>query len=403
MRIGLDISGALTSIRATASYVKNLVKSLLLLDAENDYFLFLNYMRPIPRCSLSSWLPSLPGRSGNNVHLTHWRLPWRLLELLWRHFHLPSVEQMTGSVDLFHSPALLSPPQKKGKALLTLHGLAPFVIPELLSPPYVNEMRSLLSEQVKRVHHLITVSSASKSEITRFLSFPEERIHVVPLGVGEEFLSSGRVEGKKKEAGRKLRVTYGISSPFVLYVGALEAHKNLSGILEAFHQIQGDFPDHALVLAGEKGSYAVSLQKKVRELSLEKKVLFPGYIPHEEAGISSRAPGLPLLYSACDLFLFPSFYEGMASPPLEAMACGAPVLTSNLSSLPETTGGAACYVDPYNVEDIAEGIHKILSSPSLQGELAERGKEVARSFTWEEAARKTLRVYQEVAGHEDCV
>jgi glycosyltransferase involved in cell wall biosynthesis len=173
----------------------------------------------------------------------------------------------------------------------------------------------------------------------------------------------------------------------------LQPRKNLSRVVEAFALLRERRPElpHRLAIVGRIGWGVEPLQQRVRELQLESVVPFAGYVADED---------LPALYSAADLFVYPSLYEGFGIPPLEAMACGTPVVTSNVSSLPEVVGDAALSVNPLDVEAMASAMEKVLTDAALRQTLSERGLERARAFTWERMARLTIEVYQEVSSEQ---
>jgi glycosyltransferase involved in cell wall biosynthesis len=181
---------------------------------------------------------------------------------------------------------------------------------------------------------------------------------------------------------------FGISSRYLLYTGQWRKHKNLANLMRAYALLKKktDLP-HELVLTGQLSSQAPEVPELIKKLNLERDVIITGFVPDEE---------LAALYSAADLFVFPSLYEGFGIPPLEAMACGCPVVASNVSSIPEILGDAALFFDPLSVEDMAGAIHKALSSFNLRRELKAKGFERIKKFSYAKMARETLKTYQEV-------
>jgi glycosyltransferase involved in cell wall biosynthesis len=186
----------------------------------------------------------------------------------------------------------------------------------------------------------------------------------------------------------RVRERYQLHHRFVLYVGNIKPHKNLVRLIEAFSALRsGGLDDVKLLIIGDEISKLPALRRAVHQYKLHKHVRFLGYVDDET---------LSILYRLAAVFVFPSLYEGFGLPPLEAMACGTPVVTSNLSSLPEVTGGAAILVDPYDVESIVDGIRRVLDDPALAAEMRLKGRVRARQFSWEESVRKTRQVYTEV-------
>jgi glycosyltransferase involved in cell wall biosynthesis len=216
------------------------------------------------------------------------------------------------------------------------------------------------------------------------LGVEEGRVEVLYPGVEERFhpLNEGSLASVKAR--------YSLDFPFILTVGTLEPRKNHVGLLQAYSLMEGRHP-HRLVIAGGKGWLYEGIFQEVERLSLEERVLFLGYVPEED---------LPALYNLADLFVFPSLYEGFGLPPLEAMACGTPVVVSALSSLPEVVGDGALLVPPREVEALAEAMEKGLGDPSLRRELRGKGLEQAKRFSWSEAAKRLLAIYKRVGGED---
>lgn len=185
----------------------------------------------------------------------------------------------------------------------------------------------------------------------------------------------------------QVRRIYGLPEQFLLYVGTLEPRKNLRRLVKAFGRLKEMGLPHKLVLAGPRGWSMDGFQEQIEELKLGDSVLMLGYIPDED---------LPSLYSLATVFVFPSIYEGFGLPPLEAMACGTPVLSSRNSSLAEICGDAAVLVDPLNEESLLDGLRQVLESKELQAQLGEIGRKRAAEFSWERAAQETIAVYDSV-------
>jgi len=229
----------------------------------------------------------------------------------------------------------------------------------------------------RRARRLIAVSAHTAEEATRLLGVPLARIDVVYHGVDPAFCP---LPANEVAAFRQRR---GLPERFVLFVGTLEPRKNLVRLVEAFARIRAGRV--GLVLAGGKGWLYDELFASVEALGLHEEVIFPGYVVDDE---------LPLWYNAATVLAYPSVYEGFGLPVLEAQACGTPVLTSNVSSLPEAAGDGALTVDPYDVEALAAGLHRLLADEPLRLQLRERGLAHARQFSWPRTAQETARVYR---------
>jgi glycosyltransferase involved in cell wall biosynthesis len=228
---------------------------------------------------------------------------------------------------------------------------------------------------------VITDSQASKADIVRFLRVPPQKVHVVSEGVAQAFrpTSAHKVE--------RIRGRYRLPHEYILFVGSVEKRKNLVGLLHAYAKLTASGRHSPLVVAGSANRRYPELSKVLQELDLEQDAIFAGYMPERD---------LPALYSGATLFVFPSLYEGFGLPPLEAMACGTPVVCSNAASLPEVVGDAALMTDPTDVEGLAAAMFRVLTQPDLAADLRQRGLARAAQFTWERTAHDTLAVYEKV-------
>jgi len=239
---------------------------------------------------------------------------------------------------------------------------------------------SLDYKGIKKATHVIAVSHTTECDLIQHLGIPEERISVVYEGIDHQLF---------RPVERKL-----LDYPYLLYVGTEQPRKNLVGLLRAFRKLksQGNFKDLKLVKVGSAGGPEAEFRKEtlraIRELGLSGDVVFTGYVAEED---------LPAYYSGAECFILPSFYEGFGFPPLEAMACGCPVIVSNVASLPEIVGEAALLVDPNDSDNLAGAIEVVLTDDCLRRELVSKGLERASQFTWEKAAKETVKVYESVA------
>jgi glycosyltransferase involved in cell wall biosynthesis len=244
--------------------------------------------------------------------------------------------------------------------------------------------RASMWSAAHQAHRILTVSEASKRDIIHFFNVPPEKVVVVYNAIEERFAKT-----PSDEAIERVRERYQLNHQFVLYVGNIKPHKNLVRLIEAFATLrrrQG-FNELKLLIIGDEISKLPALRRAVHTQKLHKHVRFLGYLEDET---------LASLYRLASVFVFPSLYEGFGLPPLEAMASGTPVVTSNVSSMPEVTGDAAVLVDPYNVGSIVDGIARVLEDPALSAELRRKGIARAREFSWERSVKRTHRLYQEV-------
>jgi glycosyltransferase involved in cell wall biosynthesis len=294
---------------------------------------------------------------------------------LWEQFMLPYY--CKGK--LLFSPANTGP-LSVAKQVVTIHDIVSIDMPEVFSPDRRTLYRFLLPRLVKRVRAVITVSTFTRERLIEWAKIPPSHVHAIHLGVDQRFSpqQTGSIE--------RLRNALQIPSPYyILALGLIGPHKNLRRLFVAWERAQRELPDDVwLVVAGgeEKGrvfKYA-GIQK------LPPRVHLTGRVADEF---------LPALYSGALAFVFPSLYEGFGLPPLEAMACGTPVLASNVTAMPEVVGDAGLLVDPYDVEAIAHGIRRLVEDTALREELRKKGLERAKRFTWERTAELTWAVLEE--------
>lgn len=356
-------------VTGTGRYIVELLRAMATLEPSRSFLLYAKtdqqrafaIDRPNVRQRLVEECPTSPMK----------RSLWE-----WRRF--PGVLRQD-SVGLYHGPANFLPLRKVCPYVLTLHDMFFF-----RNPKRTNLVRSLywrwsIRLQWRLADVIITDSEFSRREILHFLPVPPDRVHVVPLGIAPRFFRQS--DAAERQA---MREALGIDRPYLLYVGRLDPDKNPEGVIRAFGSLRarGRGPE-LLVVAGAQDHQSERLPAVAAEVGCADRVRFTGYAKEEH---------LQALYQECEVFCYPSFNEGFGFPPLEAMATGAPVVTSNLSSLPEVVGDAAITVDPHSVEAIAAGI-EAACEPVRRRELAEAGPKHAATFTWERTARHTLELY----------
>jgi len=309
-------------------------------------------------------------------------IPRDVLYKSWIETRRPSPQSVTGPVDVVHAPGPALPPGGGAPVVATIHDLAPLRFAER----YPREARLTLKRGVqfaaRDAARIICPSEFTAREVGQLLDVPNQRLRVVPHGVGlppvDPFDAQQFVESR------------GISEPFVLWVGTQEERKNVLGVLEAFARVRRVRSDVCLVLHGPQGWLGESVAAGIRKRGLADAVLV------SEGGLTRRE--LAWLYTRAAVFVFPSIYEGFGLPVLEAMAAGAPVVTSDRAALPESAGDAALLVDPTNVDMIGDAVLRLLDDEALRGELIARGRDRAVGFTWENTARRTWEIYGELVG-----
>jgi glycosyltransferase involved in cell wall biosynthesis len=289
-------------------------------------------------------------------------------------------------VTLFHAPHYVLPPLVMCRSVVTIHDcihlMFPQYLPSRLALTYARVSIGLASRRATRV---LTVSESSKRDILRFVDVPADKIDVIYNAFDERF----GIEPAPEDVAR-VRERYQLHDPFVLYAGTVKPHKNVERLIEAFYLVRKQGMDHLkLVLIGDEISKYAALRRAVHSHQLHKYVRFLGYLPEHT---------LAVMYRLAGVFVFPSLYEGFGLPPLEAMASGTPVVTSNISSLPEVAGDAAVLVDPYDPQSIARGIERVLGDATLRQELRVKGLARAKQFSWETSVGRVREIYRQVAG-----
>lgn len=299
--------------------------------------------------------------------------------ILWDQLGLPLVS-MFKTLDLLFVPAFSCPLFYGGKKVAVVHDLVGKIFAQNFSSSAKIYWSQLLPYSFKKATHLIAISENTKKDLIKYLKISEEKISVIYLAANPIYQS---VKDINKAA--QILKKYNIHSPFILSVGTVEPRKNYDRLIQAFASAKRK--DELLVIVGRFGWRWQASIDLVKRLRLEEKVLFLNYLPEKD---------LLYLYNTCLFFIFPSLYEGFGLPVLEAMNCGAPVVVSNTSSLPEVVEEAGLYIDPYDVGDIKEKIEMLLNSESLQAELKEKSLRQAKKFSWRKTAQETAGVFKEV-------
>ena len=368
MRIGID-ARKLHDF-GIGTYIRNLLRQLARLDRDSEYVLLARPDDCEALASIGANFRSVPETAGNYSLAEQIRIPWALRR---------------ERVDLFHAPHYVLPLLVPCKAVVTIHDCIHLMFPQYLP----NRMalayaRTSIRTAAKRATRVLTVSESSKRDILRFVDVPADKIDVIYNAYDERF----GLEPREEDIVR-VRERYQLDDAFVLYAGNVKPHKNLGRLIEAFHLVRKRGLDHLkLVLIGDQISKYAELRRAVHKHQLHKYVRFLGYLPEDT---------LAVMYRLAGVFVFPSLYEGFGLPPLEAMASGTPVVTSNVSSLPEVAGDAAVLVDPYDPSAIADGIYAVLSNQTFRDELRRKGLARARQFSWEASVGRVLEIYRKAA------
>ncbi len=369
MRIGFDMHGLTDLMQGSRTYAVNLVEALTAIDRDNAYTLYL------PQEVLDAPREAARLQARGNVALRP--IPASLFaRLVW-----PFPRGLPGhGLELYHcqyiAPLLCPVPY-----VLTVHDILHESYPEFFPGRLRRLMSMLYPLSARRAARVLTVSEFSRQELIRLYRLPPERVVCCHNGVGPEF------QVLEERAARAVVERYGVEGPFVLFVGRIEPRKNLSGLIQAMERLAGQGA-HLPLVVGMKDALFEEHYERTTQGRGSARVIFTGKAPQED---------LPAFYNAATLTVYPSFAEGFGLPVLEAMACGSPVVTSNTTSLPEVAGDAALLVDPHDTESLAQAMHSVLTDQDLARRLRHKGLERAALFNWEQSARRTLEVYQEIS------
>lgn len=375
MRIALDYTAGIRQGAGIGQYVRSLVHAMLEQDANTQYTL------------LTSGHPTdeYPFPRATNVHGRSLFIPDRYLNILWYRLHFPlKANYFTGPIDIYHGLDFTLPPlSNKIHKVVTVYDLAFLEHPETAVPSLAAYLNKVVPEAVTRAHVVAAISQATKQALITHYAVPEEKITVIPCGVAPQFQKITD-EATLEETRRK----FDLRQPFILSVGTLEPRKNHLGLIKAFSEVVRQKQSNTLLaIAGGRGWMYEETLQAVKDLNLEERVRFLGRVSELE---------LISLYSLADIFAFPSFFEGFGIPPLEAMACGTPVITSNTSSLPEAAGDAALLVDPHSISELADALLRLLEDDALCETLRQKGYQQVQRFSWANSAAKMLNVYQQL-------
>lgn len=376
MRIWIDGYEANVPQRLGSSQIAfGLLKSLEKIDHKNDYTIFLPHqpMEDLPR--------ERPGWRYREVRVNSFKTWLALPFALYTSKNKP---------DVFFSPTHYAPGFSPVKRVSMIFDLAFLRFPQMFKPRDLWQMKLWTKLSVKSVSRIITISEASKRDITEFYGLDKKKITVAYPGFDEEVFKPVKDPGKI----RKVKDKYGVKGEYALYVGTLQPRKNLIRLIEAFQKID----NLKLVIVGKTkglGRQAWMFEeilKRPKELGIEERVIFTGFAPTED---------LPALMSGAKVFVWPSLWEGFGMPPLEAMACGTPAIVSNVSSLPEVVGDVGIVVDPKSVEQIEGAIRAISFDGKLRAKKSKMSLAQAKKFSWGNMGRTVLKVLEEVGGLEN--
>lgn len=371
-RIAIDCTPACQQSGGIGRYVRELIAALPALDQTTSYRLFVSgASRPMPLPPVANfiWKPT--------------PIPPRWLARVWHRARMPiPIEVFTGQIDLFHATDFVLPPTLPStRTLLTVHDLSFVRVPQAASPPLRAYLNRVVPRSVKMADHILADSQATKDDLQELYDTAADKITVLYSGVSNHF-QPVTDEALLERVKAKYRLT-GID--YLLSVGTVQPRKNYSRVIRALASLRQQGCDLHYAIAGGKGWLEDEMRQTIAETKLGDAVHLLGFVDDDD---------LPALYSAARMLVIPSLYEGFGLPILEAMACGVPVIASNLSSLPEIVGKAGILVDPLDIDAIGDAILRIESDSRRRAFLIDAGRRQAKQFTWEKSARRLKSIYE---------
>lgn len=369
MRIGIDCRSLCGEKTGIGYYTYHLIKALHRLQEDSSLCLYSSRRFDFPQLGEKVCRKAFKGLPGN----------------VWLQTVLPFLLKKD-QISVFHAPLFIVPLISSIPKVVTIHDLSVYIYPEKTTWQNRAILRTLLPASVKAADAVIADSENTKRDIVGHLGARPDKITVIPLAVPDSFYRH-----YDRAAIKQVKEKYGLPENYLLFVGTIEPRKNLERLIRAFGLVlerRKDLP-HRLILAGRLGWLYQDIIRTRNDLALEDRIKLLGYVAEDD---------LPLVHQGADLFVYPSLYEGFGLPVLEAMASGIPVITSQVSSLPEVAGDSCCLINPLNVEELAAAIERILESSSLQAQMAQAGLARAREFSWRKTAEETFQVYRKAAG-----
>jgi glycosyltransferase involved in cell wall biosynthesis len=371
MRIGIDATALPPQPVGAGNYIIQLIRALASLNVNDEFVIFAHQK--------GHALINLPEKDSFEWIIFEDRNPGS--RLIWEQTLFPQLVKKSG-VNLLHSLHYTRPMKLPCASVVTFHDMTFFLYPELHTRAKRLFFPLAIRASARRADALIAVSESTRQDVIRVLGISPEKILTTQSGVDPVFRPINDTVAKGKIAEK-----YDLPERFILYVGLIEPRKNLPMLISAFKRLIDSGEDYKLVLVGRYGWMYEELLKQINNLDLEGMIHFTGYVSQED---------LPLVYNLSSLFVYPTIYEGFGLPVLEAMACGVPVITTDVSSLPEIVGEAGMLVPVNDVKALYGAMIEVLRDEDLRRKMINKGIQRAAKFTWEQTAKLTFQVYQQV-------
>jgi len=371
MHIGIDATALPPQPGGAGNYIIQLIRSLASLETDSHFTVFAfqsGYdLIDVPASPQLDWL-LFPDKSPAS-------------RLLWEQMTLPRLVR-DANVALLHSLHYTRPLSLPCASVVTFHDMTFFLYPHLHTRSKRIFFPTAIRLSARLADALIAVSENTKKDTVRLLGVPGDKITAIPHGVGEEFRPI--TDAALLES---IRRKYKLPQDFILNVGFVEPRKNLTLLMKSYQQLHSQGISLPLVIVGGLGWMYEDVFRQAESLGIKEQVYFTGYVPDHD---------LPIIYNLARVFVYPSIYEGFGLPPLEAMACGTPLITTAVSSMPEHVGDAGILIPPQDEKALTNALQKLINDSTLQEELSSKGPERASQFTWKRTAQETIKVYQSV-------
>jgi len=373
MKIGLNFHAVDGHISGVEYYALRLLKSLLSVGARHSYVVYTNQPELV-----RGHVPA-----SNNLTIVEVKhLGTRTARILWEHTQLPRLAAKQ-AIDVLHCPSYICPVRKSSMPyVVTVHDTIAIDHPAWCKPTNALYFNLFMKGAIQRASRVISVSKSTANDMKRNFGLSDSKVRVVYPGIDEIF--KAQEDPSRRD---EIRKRYNLPPRYVLFVGNIEPKKNVGALLSLESRLREKGLGHKLVMVGKRSWCSRSQLDQIDKAVAASNIIVTGYVAVSD---------LPFVYAMADVFVFPSFYEGFGFPPLEAMACGTPVVSSSRGALAESVADAAVVVEPDDTEQIVEAVLSMISDPALRQEYVQKGLAQSRRFKWDNSARQTLSLYEEV-------